>query len=133
MFKSKGAVLGVALAIAASVLVIAGLSVNTTAGAATDYPDQIGAGPSGPLTAPGAPTGNPPASPVEPPTLGGAPAANPDATTIDPTGGEAGANALPNAGFGPGASTDFGSLMIMLGTAGLIFAGAGATLASRRK
>ena len=132
MFKSKGAVLGVALAIAASVLVIAGLAVNTTAGAATDYPNESGGGPSGSLTAPGATTpGNPPASPVEPPAT--VPVTNPDSTTIDPTGGEAGANALPNAGFGPGASTDFGSLMIMLGTAGLIFAGAGATLASRRK
>jgi hypothetical protein len=134
MFKSKSAIFGVAVAVAASVLLVSGMAVTSTSGAGTDYPSVGGPGPSS-LTPPDntanpSTPGNPPASPVEPPAIGGT------QPTTNPVGGQAGAGTLPDAGFGPsGSAGNYGSLMIVLGIAGLIFAGAGATVASsnRRK
>jgi hypothetical protein len=131
MFKSKSAIVGIAAAVVASVLLVSGLAVTTTTGAATDIPSDIH-GPSS-LTPPdntSNPPSNPPASPVEPPANGGT------QPTTNPVGGQGGAGTLPNAGFGPsGSANNFSSLMIVLGMAGIIVAGAGAMVAStnRRK
>lgn len=148
MFKSKGAVLGVAVAVVASVLLVAGMGITGTQGAATDgsgtdLPNNVGGGPAFPLT-----VDTPPQAPVEPPIVV---PANPGATTgTNPadaagtnganTGGEAGANggpnALPDAGFGPDSSaTTLGSMLVLVALAGVVMLGAGATVvgAGRRK
>lgn len=128
MFKSKTAILGIAAAVVASVLLVSGLAVTTTTGAATDIPANIGV--PGSLTPPDNSTtpSNPPASPIESPVTNGT------QPTTNPAGNQAGAGALPNAGYGPGGTARaFGSLTIVLGIAGLILAGAGATVASSRR
>jgi hypothetical protein len=129
--KSKRALVGVVAAMAAAVLLVAGVSVTATQGAGTD-----GVGTDG-FT--GAPQGawpsqetTPPQSPSEPSTT--APVEQPVAGTTDPTGG-AGANGagpanLPNAGFGPSrdGGNDLGALMAIIGGAGLALVGAGAAV-----
>ncbi|MEX2225017.1 MAG: hypothetical protein WEB52_01055 [Dehalococcoidia bacterium] len=130
MIKSKNAVVGIAAVVAASVLLVAGLGVTATTGAATDFtpPDY-------PLEAPAA---NPPASPVEPPATnpGGTPAG-----TTDPNAGAPGgiganpaAGALPDAGFGVG-TQDGGMdmLVLVLAAAGVALVGAGATVVGSRR
>jgi len=133
MFKSKSAILGIAAAVAASVLLVSGFAVTTTTGAATDIPSIVhgpdSLTPPDNTSNPGTPS-NPPASPVEPPANGGT------QPTTNPAGSQDGAGTLPNAGFGPNESTNnFSSLMVVLAVAGIIVAGAGATVAStnRRK
>lgn len=134
MFKTKGAMFGVAVALVATALIVAGMAVGTTPGAATDIPGSFSGAPSDLLTGsdPGNPTGNPPAAPVEPPTA-------PTNPGIDPTGGAgAGTGApgsLPNAGIGGESGNSTATMVLLLGLAGALVAGAGATAAtaSRRK
>jgi hypothetical protein len=144
MFKSKGAVLGIAVTVVTSVLLVAGMGITGTAGAGTDLPGTIGGGPGYPLT-----TGAPPQSPIEPPAVttnpgaaatdGTTPGTTP-ATTNENTGGQAGVNngpnALPDAGFGQAqGGSSFSTMLILIGMAGAVLVGAGATAigASRRK
>lgn len=142
MFKSKGAMFGVAAAFVAAALLLAGTAVSTTSGAptdglSTDVATGIGGGPSN-LPDSLSP-GNPPASPVEPPTnptapTTGNPAAN-DGTPGAATGAPGDASGLPNAGFGDsGQSNGFGALIVLLGLAGagMLSAGATAATATRR-
>lgn len=118
--KSKRAVLAIAACTAVVALTIAGMAVSTTSGAGTDT------GPAPTLTAvataaatPAAST--PPQAPVEPPT-GAADNAN--------TGDQAGANALPSAGYGDTGSN--GNAMLFLVLAGFILAvGTALTIAGR--
>lgn len=143
MFKSKGAVLGIAVTVVASVLLVAGMGITGTAGAGTDVP-AVGAGPSFPLT------GAPPQSPVEPPVVAPANPVATDPGTIDGTNGagannentgdqageNGGPNALPDAGFGADStSSTLGSMLVLVALAGVVMLGAGATAvgASRRK
>lgn len=134
MFKTKGAMFGVAVALVATALIVAGMAVGTTPGAATDLPEIPGnlSGIPGDLLTGTDPTGNPPAAPVEPPTAPSNPA-------IDPTGGAgAGTGApgsLPNAGIGGDNGNSTATFVLLLGLAGALLAGAGATAAtaSRRK
>ncbi len=129
MFKSKGALVGVAAAVVGSALLLAGMSVNTASGVGTDY---------------GAPSGfpslteNPPASPIEPGTDTGT-GTDPVGTTnpTDPNAGDAGAGGtapsnLPDAGFGTEAGSDAGMFVALMALAGAALVGAGATTARRR-
>jgi hypothetical protein len=128
MIKSKNAVVGIAAVVAASVLLVAGLGLTSTTGAATDF-----APPEYPLEAPAA---NPPASPVEPPatTPGGTPAG-----TTDPTGapGNAGVNpaaGLPDAGFGAGTQgSGLNAWVLVFAAIGVALVGAGATVVTSRR
>jgi hypothetical protein len=129
MFKSKGVMVGLSVAVVATALLAAGTFLTSTTGAATDNfgaPDPFPT-----ATAPSAPIANPPASPVEPP------AANPD-TGIDPTGapaaGSSGPGALPSAGTGDVAGGTSTMLLLLIGLAGVALIGAGgAAVASTRK
>jgi hypothetical protein len=122
------------------------MGITGTSGAGTDLPGNVGGGPGYPLT-----TGAPPQSPIEQPivnptnpgspaaTDGTTPAGTP-ATPNENTGGQAGANggpnALPDAGFGQAnGGASFSTMIILLGVAGALLVGAGATVvgASRRK
>jgi hypothetical protein len=138
MFKTKGAMLGIAAVLAGTALLLGGMAINSTAGAATDGTGGFPAGLPDPLgdngtTDPG--EGAPPASPIEPtnpgdPGLGGTPG-------TDPLGGAgAGGTApggLPDAGFGEPSDGDSG--MILLGLAAMALTGAGLATAgaARRK
>jgi hypothetical protein len=135
MFKSKGAIVGVAAALAATVLLVAGLAVTSTSGAATDTP--FGGAPSGFPDL----TGNPPAADENPVTNPGTnpPAGNPAGTApgIDPNGGAGAGNAapgsLPNAGFGAEGNGGVAATVILLALAGAALVGAGATAVSTRR
>jgi hypothetical protein len=145
MFKTKGAMFGLAAAFVASALILAGMAVTTSTGAATDLPGHIGAGPSGSLDAPGTDpgTGNPPAAPVEPPAAPpttGIPSTGSPATTVDtPNTGNTGAGgsgpgSLPDAGFGSTAGSGLATMIVLFALAGAALAGAGATaVAANRK
>jgi hypothetical protein len=140
MFKSKGAILGVAVALVASVLLVAGMAVTTTSGAGTDTP--FGGAPSGFPD----PTGNPPAAeddeitdpgtnPTDP--AGTTPGAQP-ATGVDPTGapgaGGTAPGSLPSAGFGVAESgSTAGAMVILLAVAGVALMGAGAAAVGANK
>jgi hypothetical protein len=133
MFKSKGAIVGVAAALAASVLLVAGLAVTSTSGAATDSP--FGGAPSGFPDL----TGNPPAAGENPVTNPAPPAGNP-AGTAPGTNPAAGAGAgtaapgsLPNAGFGSNGSDSVSATVILLALAGAALVGAGAAAVSTRR
>jgi hypothetical protein len=142
MFKSKGAMIGVAVALVASALLVGGMVFTTSTGAATD---GFGGAPSGfpDVTDPG--TGNPPAAEEEPGTNPGTQPTNPVPTTpgqpttgIDPTGGAgAGTGApgtLPNAGFGfAGDGAGSSAMVVLLALAGAALVGAGATVVSSRR
>jgi hypothetical protein len=130
MFKSKGALVGVAAAVVGSALLLAGMAVSTTSGAGTDF----GGAPSGFPSL----TENPPASPIEPGTDTGT-GTDPVGTTnpTDPNAGDAGAggtgpNSLPDAGFGAESGTNASVFVAMLALAGAALVGAGATAARRR-
>jgi hypothetical protein len=136
MFKSKGATFGVAVAVVASALLVAGLAFDTTRGAATDF----GGAPSGGFGNPT--TGNPPAAEEEPGTNPGTVPTNPvpfvpgqPTTGIDPTGGAgAGSGApgsLPSAGFGfADGGAGSGAMVVLLALAGAALIGVGATVVS---
>jgi predicted small secreted protein len=134
MFKSKGAMIGVAAALVASALLVAGMAFNTTRGAATDIP--FGGAPSG--FPDSTDTGNPPAAEEEQPgTVPGTQPGSPAGTApgVDPTGGAGAGNAapgtLPSAGFGfadDGAGS--GAMVILLALAGAALIGVGATVVS---
>ena len=122
MFKSKGVMVGLSVALVATALLAAGTFLTTTTGAATD---SVGVPEPFPtVTAPDSPVANPPASPVEPP------AANPE-TGIDPTGapaaGSSGPGSLPNAGAGDTGNGFSTMLVLLIGIAGVALIGAGAT------
>jgi hypothetical protein len=140
MFKSKGAMFGIAAATLVGMLLVAGMTVSTTSGAPTDISiPGSGLGNidlTAPDSAPGAVPGNPPASPVEPPIT------NPTDPTTNPSGAPAGAagagagapGSLPNAGFGiAGDNSGSGSLLVLLGLAGMVFVGAGASVVASRR
>ena len=131
MLKSKGAVIGVAVALVGAALLAAGMAVSTTSGAGTDafngaptsgFPDVTGPAPAAPTdpSIPGTDPGNPagiPASPTTPDGSAGAGGTAPDA--------------LPNAGFGMAESgNSFGVLVALLAVAGAALIGAGATAVS---
>ena len=135
MFKSKGVIAGVAATLVASTLLLAGLTISTTTGAATD---GFGGAPSGSfdVTDPG----SPPASPVEQPTTpdnGTGTGSLP--TSPNPSGAPAGTSgapgSLPSAGFGDTGSNSVATFITLLGVAGVAMIGAGATVvtANRRK
>ena len=134
MFKSKGAIVGVAAALAASVLLVAGMAVTSTSGAATDTP--FGGAPSGfpdlgnPPAAEEEPAANPGTNPIPSNPAGTAPG-------IDPTGGAGAGNAapgsLPNAGFGDNGSDGVAATVILLALAGAALVGAGATAVGTRR
>jgi hypothetical protein len=124
MFKSKNAVIGLAAVVVASVLLVAGLGVTATTGAATDF------------TPPEYPLEVPPAAPVEPPAANPIDTGNP-AGDADPTGDQDGAGAapagtLPNAGYGTDVE-GVNPLALALAAAGLAFVGAGATVVASRR
>lgn len=141
MFKSKGAMFGVAAAALVGMLLVAGMTVSTTSGAPTDLSiPGSGLGNidlTAPDSAPGAVPGNPPASPVEPPIT------NPTDPTTNPSGAPAGAagagagapGSLPNAGFGVVGSDGAGngSMLVLLALAGMVFVGAGASVVASRR
>lgn len=139
MFKSKSAMIGIAAAVVAGALLVAGLGVSTTSGAPTDVsvPDNIG-GDLGNWTLPpadnGGTPGNPPASPVEPPAsspIGTDPATNPSGA---PGAGASGPGSLPNAGFGVAdGGGNLGTLMVLVGLAGVVLVGAGASVVSTKR
>jgi hypothetical protein len=128
MLKSKGAILAIALG--ATALVLAGLAITTTTGAATDPT------PGGAPSSWEAPTGNPPAAPIDQPaptdpgTVG-------QPTSPSPAGAPAGAGegpgALPSAGFGTSGDGSSMSLIVLLGMAGVALVGAGATAVTARR
>jgi hypothetical protein len=131
MLKSKGAVIGVAVALVGAALLAAGMAVSTTSGAGTD-------------SFTGAPNGFPvavdpaPAAPTDPSIPGTTPGTDPAGIPASPTtpDGSAGAggtapDALPNAGFGMTESgNSFGVLVALLAVAGAALIGAGATAVS---
>jgi hypothetical protein len=130
MLKARGTWIGAAAAVVAGVLLVAGMAVSTQSGAATDL--NVGGAPQGQFEVP---AGNPPAAPVEPP-------ANPgnDGTGIpgvNPTGANAGAgaapNGLPNAGAGQATGNSATSMMVLLGLAGVLLAGAGASVVAAKR
>lgn len=139
MFKARGAMFGVAVAVVTAGLLVAGMSFAGTTGAATDDLGDISGAPTD-LTVPGdtgTDSGNPPASPIEPvdggsgPTSGNVPG--------DPNSGDAGAGGLapgqlPSAGFGDeGGTNGAATLIVLLAIGGAVLAGAGATaVASKR-
>jgi len=132
MLKSKGAMIGVAVALVGSALLLAGMAVSTTSGAGTDgfggaptsgFPDVTGPAPAAPTdpSIPGTTPGNPAGIPVAPGT--------------DPTGGSGAGgtspDALPNAGFGvTEGGNGFGAMIVLLALAGAALVGAGATAVS---
>jgi hypothetical protein len=128
MLKSKGAMIGVAVALVGAVLLAAGMAVSTTSGAGTDAGN---AGPSG-----GFPelTGPAPAAPTDPTIPGTTPdAGSPAGIPVTSPDGSAGAggtapDALPSAGFGvTGGDDGFGAMVVLLAVAGAALVGAGAT------
>jgi hypothetical protein len=132
MFKSKGAMIGVAAALVASALLVAGMAFTTSTGAATDTP--FGGAPSG-FEDPG--TGNPPAAGEEPGTVPGTQPGQPAGTApgVDPTGGAGAGNAapgtLPSAGFGlADGNAGSGAMVVLLALAGAALIGVGATVIS---
>jgi hypothetical protein len=139
MFKSKGAMIGVAAALVASALLVAGMAFTTSTGAATDTP--FGGAPSGfpDVTDPG--TGNPPAAGEEPGTTPGtlpgspagqAPGTQPS-TGVD-AGGTGAPGSLPSAGFGLADSgAGSGAMVVLLALAGAALIGVGATVISSRR
>jgi hypothetical protein len=137
MLKSKGAMIGVAAALVASALLVAGMAFTTSTGAATD---GFGGAPSG-----GFPDviGNPPAAEEEPGTTPGTQPTNPvpvvpgtqPSTGIDPTGGAGAGGAapgsLPSAGFGfADSGAGSGAMVVLLALAGAALIGVGATVVS---
>ena len=98
MFKTKGAMLGLAVALVGSALLLAGLAMGSTAGAATD----ASGGPSGFPADTATNPGNPPASPVEPipsdPTAGKLPGARPRIDASQYPSLQAAIDALPAEG-----------------------------------
>jgi hypothetical protein len=133
MLKSKGALMGVAVALVGAALLAAGMAVSTTSGAGTDVVKG----------APGAfpdVTGNPPAAPTDPTVPGTTPGTIPGTpgsqAGIPGTGGDAGAggtgpDALPSAGFGTvDGGNGFGAMVVLLAIAGAALVGAGATAVS---
>jgi hypothetical protein len=138
MLSTKGAVLGVAAALAGAALLFAGMTLTGITGAATDLGTD-GGGPSGGFELPADfGTTNPPASPVDPPSStppGAVP--NPVAGT-DPNAGGAGPDAsaagLPNAGFGAGDDgNSLGTFVTLLAMAGFALVGVGAAAVAGRR
>ena len=129
MFKSKGVIAGVAATLVASTLLLAGLTISTTTGAATD---GFGGAPSGDLTV--TDPGSPPASPVEQPIQPGTQPTSPNPTGA-PAGGSGAPGSLPSAGFGESGTNSLATFITLLGMAGVTLIGAGATVvtANRRK
>jgi len=135
MFKSKGLIIGAAVAVVAGVMLVGGLAVTNTQGAGTDT-GYVGPGPSGPLTSTGNTT-TPPQSPVENPAIPGTGTEITGATTtgVNADGSVAGNNgapgtigALPNAGFGPDGGNGGSGLLLALAAAGLALVVAGSTV-----
>jgi hypothetical protein len=131
MLKVKGTWVGAAAAVVAGVLLVAGMAVNTQSGAATDL---FGGAPQGEFEVPVSSNpnpGNPPAAPIEPPADGGT------VPGTNPVGGNAGAGAapsgLPSAGVGDSATNSATSLMVLLGLAGVMLAGAGASVVAAKR
>lgn len=117
MFKTRGAMFGIAAALVVAGLTFASMAVTTTSGAGTDEVDSTPV--AQPTTAP------PPQSPIEAPAD----------TTVDPTGGQQGAGTgpggLPNAGYGDTGTG--GTNMTLLGLAGMVLmAGGGLMFAASR-
>ena len=140
MFKTKGAMFGLAVALVAGSLLVAGMAVTTTQGAptdgnGTDFQGGINGGPSAFDGLANPPTGNPPAGPVEPPTNPTDPTINPGANGGNTGAGGAGPAGLPDAGFGTTSDDGSSTMVLLLGLAGALLAGAGATAvsANRRK
>jgi hypothetical protein len=131
MLKSKGAMIGVAVALVGAVLLAGGMAVGTTAGAGTDnvyggpvagFPDLSGPAPAAPTepTVPGTTPGPTPGNPAGIPGTGNAGA------------GATGPNALPSAGFGvtdDGHSS--GAMVVLMAMAGAALVGAGAAATSK--
>jgi hypothetical protein len=119
MFKSKSLMFGVAAAAVVAGLTIASMAVTTTSGAGTDDTDTD------PVPANAAPTSvpvtTPPQAPIEAPADAG----------IAPTGAQAGAGALPDAGYG---DTGSGSqnTMLLFGLAGAVLAAGTALMFEHR-
>ena len=135
LFKAKGTLAAAAAALVVSTVMVAGFAAHVTSGAGTDIVPVSSATPTATAVAP-TPTvapANPPASQIEPPAAG----------TTNPNGGDLGVNngpaggaaGLPNAGSGPKQGTGMGlvPLLALLGFAGAMFAGAGATIAGKRR
>lgn len=126
MLKSKGAMIGVAVALVATALTFAGMAVSTTSGAGTDQNN----GEDGivyDIPAPTTDTTTPPQSEVEQP-IGG----------TDPTGDQAGAGAgaegLPDTGYGvTGSDNGSENIVVLLGLAGAALLAAGGAAATARK
>lgn len=117
MFKTKGAMFGIAAALVVAGLTFASMAVTTTSGAGTDETDNTPV--AQPTTAP------PPQAPIEAPAD----------TTVDPTGGQQGAGTgpggLPDAGYGP--AENGGTNTMLLGLAGIVLmAGSGLMFAASK-
>lgn len=133
MFKTRGAMFGVVVAVATAGLLVAGLSFAGTTGAATD----INGAPAD-LTIP---TDNPPASPIEPgtPVDGGSGPTTGNPVPGDPNSGDAGAGGLqpgqlPSAGYGTdGGANSAATLIVLLAVAGAAIAGAGASVVATNR
>jgi hypothetical protein len=113
MFKTKGAMFGVAAALVVAGLTFASMAVSTTSGAGTDD-----------TAVPTVITDTPPQSPIEAPAD----------TTANPGGGSQGAGTgpegLPNAGYG---SESAGTNTMLLGLAGIVLmAGSGMMFVASR-
>lgn len=124
MLKSKGAMIGVAVALVATALTFASMAVSTTSGAGTDQ-NQGEDGIVYDIPTPAADTTTPPQSEVEQP-IGG----------TDPTGDQAGAGAagLPDTGYGvTGSGNGSENIVVLLGLAGAALLAAGGAAATARK
>jgi len=121
MLKSKGVLIGAAVAIVAGTLAIASMTITTTSGAGTDEDDTD---PTPVATATTAPS-TPPQAPIEPPA---------DPNAGDLAGAGSGPGGLPNAGFGTSGTDSDVSLWVMLGFAGAaLAAGTGMMAAARNR
>ncbi len=112
MFKTKGAMFGIAAALVVAGLTFASMAVTTTSGAGTDEVENT-------------PVAAPPQAPIEAPAD----------TTVDPTGGQQGAGTgpggLPDAGYGPAENS--GTNTMLLGLAGIVLmAGSGLMFAASK-
>jgi hypothetical protein len=136
MFKKKGVMIGAAMALVGTALLLAGMAFETASGAPTD--GFVGA-PDGALEVP-APVGNPPQAPIDQPGTQpipqpgtGQPGTQPigDTDTGAPGAGGQGPSragaGLPNAGFGSTSeSNGFGAIVVLLALAGTAMTAAGA-------
>jgi hypothetical protein len=129
MIKSKGTLVGAAVAAVAAIAILAGVGVHATAGAGTDLGGGDVVAPTLPAATPTTAPAQPPASPVEP--VGATqPDTNPNGNFAGVNGGPGG---LPDTGTGPdSAGNATAELLVVLSLAGLALVCTGTAVNARR-